>query len=150
METSYSCQQRLVEQMVQKRVQRKGGYGSRGCVATRNTEKKPLFQLHSLSLSQFIFEAISPHSVSSFSLSLSLIHWYCCSSVRHVCFLGLGDCTCVCVSLGHAGVCYMGSMLLGTSRLCIQEGNASAVTRSHYVLPRRAPQQRPLLLERKR
>lgn len=79
-----------------------------------------------LSLSQYIF-VDPPHSAASLSLfpSLSL----CCSSVCHVCFLGAAL---VRVSLGHAGVGYMGFM----SRLCIQEGNASAVTWSHYVLPR--------------
>ena len=42
-----------------------------------------------------------------------------------------------------------GGMGLGLTRLCIQEGNASAVTRSQYVLPRRAPHP-VLLLERER
>lgn len=81
-----------------------------------------------LSLSQYIF--VDPlHSAASLSLSLFPFLSLCCSSVCHVCFLGAAL---VCVALGHAGVGYMGFM----SRLCIQEGNASAVTWSHYVLPR--------------
>lgn len=88
-------------------------------------EKK---QRNLLPLSQYIF-VDPPHSDASLSLFLLPFLSLCCSSVCHVCFLGAAL---IRVPLGHAGVGYMGFM----SRLCIQEGNASAVTRSHYVLPR--------------
>lgn len=81
-----------------------------------------------LSLSQYIF--VDPaHSAASLSPSLFPFLSLCCSSVCHVCFLGAAL---VRLPLAHAGVAYMGFM----SRLCIQEGYASAVARSHYVLPR--------------
>lgn len=79
-------------------------------MATRNIDKLPKFQQfsHSLSLSLYIFEAISPYSVASFFLSLSVILWYYCSSVRLVRFLAewlhsFFVCVNVCVVFGALG-----------------------------------------------
>lgn len=87
----------------------------------------PETQRSLLPLSQYIFFD-PPHSAASLSLSSLFFHSAVHLSVTSVSRVG----ALIRVSLGHAGGAYTGFM----SRLCIQEGNAPAVTRSHYVLPR--------------
>lgn len=83
-------------------------------MATGNIDERLLSQSHSLSLSLYISESISPHSVASFSLSLSVILWYYCPSVRLVRFFGWVAAL-VCVFLWGVAdvVCDMGFMLWG-------------------------------------
>lgn len=70
----------------------------------------------------------------------------CCSCL----FVRTGVCTCFSGPWWGCGFLLRGSCCWGTIRACIKEGNASAVTRSHYVLPWRAPHHRRVLLERER
>lgn len=133
-----------------------------GCVATRDLGGRKTQTLWCCLCFCFIFESdlCTLSCISLFFSPLCLLLRHCCPSVRLVWgwrVVGMmilrSVCVCVCVFIwmgcgGPGDVIFFFFVYLfdlfygggvpcccGTIRLCIQEGNASAVTRSHYVLP---------------